>query len=226
MPETPKRNIVMMGAPGSGKGTQSAVLSEKLGINAFSMGDILRNVARGEDKEARKVKALIDKGNMVPDKLAIRLMEKELFKPENQNGFILDGFPRELSQAKALDKALNSRKYVKYRLQIDLVLLLQVPDDYVIDRIIGRYACAECHTLYHEKFKQPHVFGICDVCGGKEFTRRADDTFETVVSRLRLFRRVTAPVIPYYEMKGLLVCVDGTGPIDVVSEKIRKIVGY
>lgn len=226
MPETLKRNIVMMGAPGSGKGTQSAILSEKLGINAFSMGDILRGVARGTDEVAHQVKALIDKGNMVPDQLAIRLMEKELFKPENQNGYILDGFPRELSQAKALDKALNSRKYAKFNMGIDLVLLLQVPDDYVIDRIIGRYACAKCHTLYHEKFKQPQVFGICDVCGNKEFTRRADDTFETVVSRLRLFRRVTAPVIPYYEMKGLLVCVDGTGPIDVVSEKIRKIVGY
>lgn len=226
MPETLKRNIVMMGAPGSGKGTQSAILSEKLGINSFSMGDILRAVAKGDSKEAQKIKALIDKGNMVPDKLAVRLMEQELFKPENKNGFILDGFPRELSQAKALDKDLNSRKYAKYNMQVDLVLLLQVPDDYVIDRIIGRYQCAHCKTLYHEKFKQPQVFGICDVCGGKEFTRRADDTFETVVSRLRVFRRVTAPVIPYYESKGLLVCVDGTGPIDVVSEKIRKIVGY
>ncbi|MBQ9738500.1 MAG: nucleoside monophosphate kinase, partial [Alphaproteobacteria bacterium] len=172
------------------------------------------------------VKALIEKGNMVPDELAIRLMEAELFKPENENGYILDGFPRELSQAEALDKALNSDKYAQYHMDIDLVLLLQVPDDYVIDRIIGRYQCAHCKTLYHEKFKQPQVYGICDTCGGKEFTRRADDTYETVVSRLRTFRRVTAPVIPYYEMKGLLVCVDGTGPIDVVSEKIRKIVGY
>ncbi len=226
MPEMVRRNIVMMGAPGSGKGTQSAILSEKLGINAFSMGDILRSVAKGTSEEAHLVKSLIDKGNMVPDQLAIRLMEEELFKPENENGYILDGFPRELSQAEALDEALNSEKYAKYHMNIDLVLLLQVPDDYVIDRIIGRYQCAHCKTLYHEKFKQPHVYGICDVCGGKEFTRRADDTYETVVSRLRTFRRVTAPVIPYYEMKGLLVCVDGTGPIDVVSEKIRKIVGY
>ena len=107
MPETLKRNIILMGAPGSGKGTQGAILTEKLGINSFSMGDILRNVAKGESKEAQKVKKLIDKGNMVPDKLAIRLMENELFRPENQNGFILDGFPRELSQAKALDKAFT-----------------------------------------------------------------------------------------------------------------------
>ncbi len=226
MPELMKRNIVMMGAPGSGKGTQSAILSEKLGINSFSMGDILRGVAKGTSEEAKLVKSLIDKGNMVPDKLAVRLMEEELFKPENERGYILDGFPRELSQAEALNEALNSEKYAQYHMNIDLVLLLQVPDDYVIDRIIGRYQCAQCKTLYHEKFKHPHVYGICDVCGGKEFTRRADDTYETVVSRLRTFRRVTAPVIPYYESKGLLVCVDGTGPINVVSEKIRKIVGY
>lgn len=221
-----KRHIVMMGAPGSGKGTQSAILSEKLGIKAFSMGDILRNVAKGTSSEAQEVKKLIDKGEMVPNKLAVRLMEAELLKPENADGYILDGFPRELPQAKVLDKDLSSKKYAKYDMNVDLVLLLQVPDDYVIDRIIGRFQCATCGTLYHEKFKQTQVFGICDVCGGKEFTRRADDTYETVVSRLRTFRSVTAPVIPYYENKGLLVCVDGTGPIDVVSEKIRKIVGY
>lgn len=226
MPTALKRHIVMMGAPGSGKGTQSAILSEKLGINTFSMGDILRNAATEITKEAKEIKKLIDKGLMVPNKLAVRLMEAELLKPENAAGYILDGFPRELPQAKVLDKDLSSRKYKKYDMNIDLVLLLQVPDDYVIDRIIGRFQCATCKTLYHEKFKQPQVFGICDVCGSKEFTRRADDTYETVVSRLRTFRSVTAPVIPYYEDKGLLVCVDGTGPIDVVSEKIRKIVGY
>ena len=225
--QTPlKRHIVMMGAPGSGKGTQSAILAEKLGINAFSMGDILRGVAKGTSKEAQEVKKLIDKGNMVPNKLAVRLMESELLKPENAAGYILDGFPRELPQAKVLDKDLASRKYRDYNMGVDLVLLLQVPDDYVIDRIIERFQCANCGTLYHEKFKQTASFGICDECGCKEFTRRADDTYETVVSRLRTFRSVTAPVIPYYEQKGLLVCVDGTGPIDVVSEKIRKIVGY
>jgi adenylate kinase len=110
--------------------------------------------------------------------------------------------------------------------ELDAVLYLQVPDDYVIERIIGRFQCAHCKTLYHERFKPTKVFGICDECGHKEFTRREDDTFETVVSRLRAFREVTAPLIPYYEKKGLLRCIDGTGPIDVVSEKIRKIVGY
>ncbi len=226
MPAPLKRHIVMMGPPGSGKGTQGAILSEKLGINAFSMGDILRGVAKGSSEEAKEVKRLIDKGNMVPNKLAVRLMEAELFKPENAAGYILDGFPRELPQAQVLDEDLASPEYAQYNMNIDLVLLLQVPDDYVIDRIIGRFQCAHCGTLYHEKFKQTRAFGICDVCGGKEFTRRADDTYETVVSRLRTFRSVTAPVIPYYENKGLLVCVDGTGPIDIVSEKIRKIVGY
>ena len=221
-----KRHIILMGPPGSGKGTQGAILSEKTGIRSISMGELLRGVAKGNTPEAQKVKELIDHGNLVPPELTIQLIGQELLMPENERGYIFDGFPRSMEQALGLSELLNKDEFREKNLGIDLVLLLQVPDEYVIDRIIGRYQCATCGALYHEKFKQPHVFGICDECGGKEFTRRADDTYETVVSRLRTFRSVTAPVIPYYEEKGLLVCVDGTGPIDVVSEKIRKIVGY
>lgn len=221
-----KRHIILMGPPGSGKGTQGAILSEKTGIRSISMGELLRGVAKGNTPEAKRVKELIDHGNLVPPELTIELIGQELLKPENEKGYIFDGFPRSMEQALGLSELLNKDEFREKNLGIDLVLLLQVPDEYVIDRIIGRYQCATCGALYHEKFKQPHVFGICDECGGKEFTRRADDTYETVVSRLRTFRSVTAPVIPYYEEKGLLVCVDGTGPIDVVSEKIRKIVGY
>ncbi len=221
-----KRNIVMMGAPGSGKGTQSAILSEKLSINTYSMGDILRGVAASDSPESKELKKIIDKGELVPSEFAVRLMEQELLKNDNEFGYILDGFPRDVEQAKMLDEHFSAPEYLEKQMLVDMVILLQVPDDYVIERIIGRFQCANCKTLYHEKFKQPKTFGVCDVCGCKEFTRRADDTFETVVSRLRTFRRVTAPVIPYYEKKGLLVCIDGTGPIDVVSEKIRKIVGY
>jgi len=215
-----------MGPPGSGKGTQGAILSEKLGIKEISMGELLRNEAAKDTKEGRNIKALIDKGKLVPSQITLDLIGNELLRPENAKGYIFDGFPRALDRAEALDKLLNKRQFKELDLGIDVVLLLQVPDDYVIERIIGRVQCATCGALYHEKYKQPRVYGICDHCGGKEFTRRADDTYETVVSRLRTFRSVTAPVIPYYEKKGLLVCVDGTGPIDVVSEKIRKIVGY
>ncbi|MDR2902120.1 MAG: adenylate kinase [Lactobacillales bacterium] len=220
----PATHLVIMGPPGSGKGTQAAVLSEKLGIKAISTGELLRAEVATGSKTGQKIDKLISKGKYVSDKIAIKLIEMELLKPENKKGYIFDGYPRTIAQAKYLDKLLKKRKFKSQAL--DKVIYLQVPDDYVVDRIIGRFQCATCGTLYHDKFKPTRVFGICDVCGGKEFTRREDDTFETVVSRLRTFRSVTAPIIPYYEEKGLLVCIDGTGPIDVVSEKIRKIVGY
>ena len=220
------RHIVMMGPPGSGKGTQSAILSEKLGINTYSAGELLREATLSGTPEGNAIKEIIDKGNLVPAEYIVNRIEAKIMEPENHKGYIIDGVPRTLDQAKVFEEMQQKPFFLENKLGVDLVILLQVPDEYVIDRIIGRSQCAKCGTLYHEKFKPTSVFGICDVCGGKEFTRRADDTYETVVSRLRNYRRVTAPVIPYYEDKGLLVCVDGTGPIDVVSEKIRKIVGY
>lgn len=222
----PPRHIVMMGPPGSGKGTQSAILSEKLGINTYSAGELLREATLSGTPEGNAIKEIIDKGNLVPAEYIVNRIEAKIMEPENHKGYIIDGFPRTLDQAKVFEEMQQKPFFQENGLAVDLVILLQVPDEYVVDRIIGRSQCAKCGTLYHEKFKPTSVFGVCDVCGGKEFTRRADDTYETVVSRLRNYRRVTAPVIPYYEDKGLLVCVDGTGPIDVVSEKIRKIVGY
>ena len=222
----PPRHIVMMGPPGSGKGTQSAILSEKLGINTYSAGELLREATLSGTPEGNAIKEIIDKGNLVPAEYIVNRIEAKIVEPENHKGYIIDGFPRTLDQAKVFEEMQQKPFFQENKLGVDLVILLQVPDEYVVDRIIGRSQCANCGELYHEKFKPTSVFGVCDVCGGKEFTRRADDTYETVVSRLRNYRRVTAPVIPYYEDKGLLVCVDGTGPIDVVCEKIRKIVGY
>lgn len=224
--EKQPRRIVMMGPPGSGKGTQSAILSEKLGLNTYSAGELLREAAASGTPEGNAIKEIIDKGNLVPAEYIVNRIEAKILEPENHKGYIIDGFPRTLDQAKVFEEMQQKPFFQENNLAVDLVLLLQVPDEYVIDRIIGRSQCAKCGALYHEKFKPTKVFGVCDECGCKEFTRRVDDTYETVVSRLRNYRRVTAPVIPYYEDKGLLVCVDGTGPIDVVSEKIRKIVGY
>ena len=224
--KVPPRHIIMMGPPGSGKGTQSAILSEKLALHTYSAGELLREATTSGTPEGNAIKAIIDKGNLVPAEFIVGRIEAKLLEPENRKGYILDGFPRTLDQAKVFEQMQQKPVFVENNLGVDLVILLQVPDEYVIDCIIGRSQCAKCGALYHEKFKPTKVFGVCDICGGKEFTRRADDTYETVVSRLRNYRSVTAPVIPYYEEKGLLVCVDGTGPIDVVSEKIRKIVGY
>ena len=220
------RHIVMMGPPGSGKGTQSAILSEKLGINTYSAGELLREATLSGTPEGNAIKEIIDKGNLVPAEYIVGRIEAKIREPENHKGYIIDGFPRTLDQARVFEEMQQKPFFQENGLGVDLVLLLQVPDEYVVDRIIGRSQCAKCGMLYHEKFKPTKVFGVCDNCGCKEFTRRVDDTYETVVSRLRNYRRVTAPVIPYYEDKGLLVCIDGTGPIDVVSEKIRKIVGY
>ena len=201
-------------------------MSEKLGINTYSAGELLREATLSGTPEGNAIKEIIDKGNLVPAEYIVNRIEAKIIQPENFKGYIIDGFPRTLDQAKVFEEMQQKPFFIENKLGVEVVLLLQVPDEYVIDRIIGRSQCANCGELYHEKFKPTQVFGVCDHCGGKEFTRRADDTYETVVSRLRNYRRVTAPVIPYYEDKGLLVCVDGTGPIDVVSEKIRKIVGY
>ncbi len=217
------RHIVIMGPPGSGKGTQSAVLTEKIGLYNISTGDLLRQVSAEDTPLGRDVKGLIDKGNFVPDETILKVMQEQLKKIPEEKGYILDGFPRTLPQAKALDEMMASQMPGR---GLDLVLFLQVPDAYVIERIIGRSKCSHCGALYHERYKQPKVFGICDVCGHKEFERREDDTYETVLLRLQKYRKLTEPVIPYYEDKGLLVCIDGVGPIDVVAEKIRQVVGY
>ncbi len=214
-------NIVLMGPPGGGKGTQARLLHDRLHIPHLSTGEMLREEARSGSELGQKIKELIDKGNFVPDEMSISLISQKLDSEECSKGFILDGFPRTVPQAMALDKMMKDRD-----LKLDVVIEIQVPDEYVIERIVGRYMCATCGTMYHDKFKQPKVPGRCDVCGGTKFVRREDDNYETVVSRLRKYRAVTAPVLPYYEERGLLVCVDGTGSIETVCEKIKKVIGH
>ena len=187
------RHIVIMGPPGSGKGTQSAVLTEKIGLYNISTGDLLRQVSAQDTPLGREVKGLIDKGNFVPDETILKVMQEQLNQIPAEKGYILDGFPRTLPQAKALDEMMASQMPGR---GLDLVLFLQVPDAYVIERIIGRSKCSHCGALYHERYKQPKVFGICDVCGHKEFERREDDTYETVLLRLQKYRKLTEPVIP------------------------------
>ena len=220
------RHIIMVGPPGSGKGTQAGILAEKLKITTVSAGELLRAEAKTGSELGKQIADRIDFGKMVPPEIIVRAMLNEISKPENAAGYIMDGFPRSLDQVDLFNNAIVQPPYQDKNLEPDLVLFLQVPDEYIYDRILGRSQCAKCGEMYHAKFKTPKVFGVCDRCGGKEFTKRADDTYETVVSRLRTYRSVTAPIIPFYEEKGLLRCIDGTGPIDVVSEKIRKVVGY
>ena len=216
--------IVLLGPPGSGKGTQGAILAEKMGVQEISAGELLRAEAKTGSQLGQEIKSYIDKGQLVPTDLIVRLMSQAFLAPENEKGFISDGFPRSVDQAEIFSEFEKKPEFVNRN--IELVLLIDVPDEYILERILGRSQCAKCGAFYHEKFKPTKVAGVCDVCGGTEFAKRADDTEETVVSRLRVYREATAPLIPYFENKGLLVRVDGTGSIDAVSERIKEIVKY
>lgn len=216
--------IVLLGPPGSGKGTQGAILAEKMGVQEISAGELLRAEAKTGSELGQEIKSYIDKGQLVPTDLIVRLMSQAFLAPENAKGFISDGFPRSVDQAEIFSEFKKKPEFANRN--IELVLLIDVPDEYILERILGRSQCAKCGAFYHEKFKPTKVAGVCDVCGGTEFAKRADDTEETVVSRLRVYREATAPLIPYYENKGLLVRVDGTGSIDAVSERIKEIVKY
>ncbi|MBP5343676.1 MAG: adenylate kinase [Alphaproteobacteria bacterium] len=216
--------IVLLGPPGSGKGTQGAILAQNMGVHEISAGDLLRTEVKTGSNLGKEIAECINAGHLVSTDLIVRLMTQAFLAPENENGFISDGFPRSIEQAEIFEKVQQQTEFTGKK--VDLVLLIDVPDSYILERILGRFQCPSCGTFYHDKFKPTKVAGVCDICGGKEFAKRADDTEETVVSRLRVYREATAPLIPYYEKQGLLVRVDGTGSIDAVSEKIKEIVGY
>ncbi len=210
-------NIVLLGPPGSGKGTQAKRLEEAFGIAQLSTGDMLRaEVAAGSDV-GRKADAIMRAGQLVPDDMIIALIATKLDAPECRNGFILDGFPRTVPQAEALDVMLKGKG-----LKLDDVLELEVDDEAMVGRISGRFSCARCGAGYHDSFKPPKVAGVCDVCGSTEFVRRADDNAETVRARLKAYHAQTAPISAYYERQGILKRVDGMGAIDQVSKDLTK----
>lgn len=214
------KHLVLMAPPGGGKGTQARILRDRLEVPHLSTGEMLRNAGRSGTPLGLAAKELIDKGKFVPDEMIVSLISERLDKPDCANGFILDGFPRTLPQAKALDELL----FEKGR-RLDNVIEIQVPDDLIIQRVIGRFSCAQCGAMYHDTLKPTKVFGVCDECKGTHFIRRQDDNWETVVSRLKTYYAVTTPVLPYYEYEGLLSVIDGTGAIDEVAEKIKKVIG-
>lgn len=215
------KHLVLMAPPGGGKGTQARLLRDRLHIPHLSTGEMLRNAGRAGTPLGLQAKALIDKGNFVPDEMIVALISERLDEPDCKEGFILDGFPRTLPQAKALDELL----FEKGR-RLDHVIEIQVPDDLIIQRIIGRFSCADCGAMYHDTLKPTKVFGKCNECGGSNFLRRQDDNWETVVSRLKTYRAITTPVLPYYVHQGLLASIDGTGGVEDVEEKIKKVIGF
>jgi len=210
-------NIIFLGPPGAGKGTQAKVLVEKYGIPQISTGDMLReHVAKGTEL-GLKAKEYMEKGQLVPDEIILSMVKERLSQDDAQKGFILDGFPRTVAQAEALDKLLEEMGK-----KIEYVLALIVPDEELVTRLTGRRTCKNCGMMYHIKFKPPKVEGKCDVCGG-ELYQRPDDNEETVRNRLKVYHEQTAPLIEYYRKKGVLFEVDGNKSIEEITQQLINI---
>ncbi len=208
-------NIILLGPPGAGKGTQAQRLQKECGMVQLSTGDMLRAaVASGSDL-GRKAKGIMEKGELVPDDLMVGLIERRIAEPDCAQGFILDGFPRTEAQAKALDAML-----AKAGKKLDRVVEMEVDEKALTQRIVGRFTCAKCGTGYHDTFKRPKVEGVCDVCSSREFTRRKDDTAETMKTRMAAYRAQTEPLLPYYGSRGVLRKVDGMASMDEVYRQI------
>ncbi len=210
--------LIIMGPPGGGKGTQAKRLEEAFDIVQLSTGDMLRAAIGAGTELGQKAKAVMDAGELVSDDIMIGMISERLDEPDCANGFILDGFPRTVTQAEGLDAMLQDKGIV-----LDAVVEAQVPDQKLVDRIIGRFTCAKCGEGYHDTFKTPEKDGVCDKCGGTEFSRRSDDNEETVKSRLKAYHEQTAPLLPFYEGKGLLKVVNGDQDMDVVTTEIIRI---
>ena len=209
--------LILLGPPGAGKGTQAKLIEEKRGLVQLSTGDMLRAAVAAGTEVGKKAKAVMEAGELVSDDIVIGIISDRIDEPDCASGFILDGFPRTVAQAEALDKLLEEKG-----MKLDTVIEMKVDDDRLVERITGRFTCAGCGEGYHDKFKKPAVEGVCDKCGGTEFKRRPDDNEETVRNRLAAYHAQTAPLIDYYGAKGILQSVDGMASIDEVTRQIDE----
>lgn len=211
-------NIILLGPPGAGKGTQSKLLEEKRGLKQLSTGDLLRAAVKEGTPVGLKAKAVMDRGEYVSDDIIVDLVADRISRPDVKAGVVFDGFPRTPAQAQALDKMLAGRSQ-----KLNAVIEMKVDDEALIARLSGRYTCAKCGKGYHDTFEKPKVAGVCDICSGTEFTRRADDQAEVVRDRLGVYNKQTAPLVDYYAGQGNLHRVDGMADIGVVSSAIGRI---
>jgi adenylate kinase len=210
--------LILLGPPGAGKGTQAQMLMTKHGLVQLSTGDMLRAAVKAGSDIGRKADAIMKAGQLVPDDVVTALIATRVDAEAHAPGFIFDGYPRTRAQAEALDALLAERG-----LKLDHVIELAVDEDALVDRISGRFTCARCNEGYNDRYKLPKVAGICDVCGSTEFKRRPDDNADTVRARLAVYRADTAPILPYYEAKGLVARVDGMAEIGEVTGAIEAI---
>ena len=210
-------NVILLGPPGAGKGTQAKRLEEKYGLVQLSTGDMLRAERASGSALGKQVQAIMDGGRLVDDATMIALIASRIDKLGGK-GFILDGFPRTVPQAEALDKMLAEKG-----LKLDRVIQMTVDERALIARLAGRFTCAKCGAPYHDTNHPPKVAGVCDVCGSKEFVRRADDAPEAVKVRLDAYAKQTAPILPYYRGKNILQSVDGMADIDEVTKQIETV---
>lgn len=206
--------LVLLGPPGAGKGTQARSLAALWGIPQVSSGDLLRAVVREDSDLGREAASYMDRGQLVPDELVLKLIAERLKNKDARKGFILDGFPRNVSQAEALGKGLD-----RVGLKLDKAVAVIVPDEEIVKRISGRRTCAKCNAMYHIAFEPPAKPGVCDKCGG-ELYQREDDAEETVRERLKVFAEATRPLLDHYGQQGLLAQVDGVGSTDEVEKRI------
>ncbi len=210
--------LILLGPPGAGKGTQAQRLQARYGVVQLSTGDMLRAAVKAGTDLGNQAKAIMEAGKLVPDDVIVGMIAERIEEPDCKPGFILDGFPRTVGQAEALDKMLSNKG-----LKLDAVIEMKVDEAALLKRITGRFSCAKCGAVYHDETKRPRTEGVCDACGSTEFVRRPDDTPETVKARLEAYNAQTAPLLPYYRSRGVLKTVDGMAPIDEVTRQMEAV---